>query len=306
MGLRVRPSQKERAPVIKIAASFTLPRTSQKRTASSFTRSPVASVYRAIEVVPIHQAADLLVAEPAPGPDAGPGHVLHRVAEVRHLPVEYALDFALAECRGSCPCGSPRGRARRVGQAVAGCAAAIETPRARPAAVPGRRDRPRPPTSRSPSTAQSLSLVGSAEELQASGAPVESVDARQDTDELARPADRAPERSAGPSSTFVGLVSQPSMRSITKNGRSSQAPSVSSQCMRGTGTPCAATASITRNSTSRSVTSRLASGSRRKMNPRLTSRPLSCHSGVDRPGLARGAAREFGTDSRPPRRARRA
>ena len=123
---------------------------------------------------------------------------------------------------------------------------------------------------------RAVALAGRrAEELQPSGAPVEGMDARQDIDELARPAGRVPGKKRGSISTFVGLVSHPSMRSITKNGRSSQAPSVSSQCMRGTGTPCAATASITRNSTSRSVTSKLASGSRRKMNPRLTSRPLS-------------------------------
>lgn len=43
--LRVRPSQKERAPVMLIAANFTLPSSSQKRTAYWSTLIPVASSY---------------------------------------------------------------------------------------------------------------------------------------------------------------------------------------------------------------------------------------------------------------------
>src|SRR3990172_2917843 len=46
-----------------------------------------------VELLPLHQPADALIACPAPGPDARPGDILQRVAQVRHLPVQERLDL---------------------------------------------------------------------------------------------------------------------------------------------------------------------------------------------------------------------
>src|SRR5207244_6993707 len=53
------------------------------------------SFIHAVEIVTLHEAADKFVPEPAPGPHAYPADVLHGIAQVSHLPVEDALDFAI-------------------------------------------------------------------------------------------------------------------------------------------------------------------------------------------------------------------
>src|SRR5438876_889787 len=49
-----------------------------------------------IELLALNEPADIFVAEPAPGPHAGPGDILHWVSEMHHLPVEDSSYLAVA------------------------------------------------------------------------------------------------------------------------------------------------------------------------------------------------------------------
>ena len=262
-----RPSANSRAPVSQMPCAFTQLNTCHQCSAAAVDAQPAARLPDAQRLRLVGDAARPAVARPLPGGHERPGDVLERIAEVRHLPVEDAEDLAAAveEVAGAVVAvhhRDPRRRRRRMA--------------AQPADA-GRGDRLRlelalrvddagpvvelapPAVGRPPARRCSRSPAG-----RRSASPR----CRRASRTCAAPARRDAARSSARAAP-VNCDSQPSMRSMTKNGRSSQVG------CRSRGTAAAAPAPASRRTSGRSRTrrgdpsprTRLASGSRRTMKP---------------------------------------